>query len=138
MPVPNTAHYYRFRALSYNHRGGGFLLSLREEEDHYRLRYQTGQDRPRHDCFREGQIDPQAPFIEKRLSFAALAPLIQKIEKLSFCLPPPLTGGFDGISQHLWIENGMSWVHLSWWLDCPEPWQSIDDFWQALMQFKPE
>lgn len=141
----SAPHFYRLRALLYNHRGGGNVLELREAEfceagqprPPYRLRYQDDGDAPDAARRKLGLIDEKAPFLQNEVQALELEPIFEGLKTIQISLLPPLTGGFDGISYHLWIENGMSSLHLNWWLECPTAWQGVQELWDALMRFKP-
>lgn len=130
----NDNNFYTIRCQLYNHRGGGFVVEIVEKENEFLLYHQTDAHNPRREKFKIGRIDFEASFETLKLKPTDIEQIITKVSEIRVPFLPPLTGGFDGIDYKIWISNGMSVIHASWWMDCPPQWSQLQKLWQFIVE----
>lgn len=132
----DETNFFGIRCQIYNHRGGGFVIEISEKDGAFWLHYQTDTHKPRWEKFKDGRIDRKAPFDTLKLTQLQIDQLVAKTSSTQITFTPPLTGGFDGIDHKIWMTNGMTEIHVSWWMDCPTEWQSLHELWQSIVSLK--
>ena len=129
-------NFYSIRCQLYNHRGGGFVIEIKEKDNEFLLYAQAGGNNPSRERVSTGHIDFNAPFDTLKLEKPDVERIISKAHDINVPLLPPITGGFDGVDYRIWISNGMSIVHVSWWMDCPPEWKKIHELWELIVEMK--
>lgn len=125
---------YSIRCQLHNHKGPGFVIEITEKDNEFVLQYQSDENNPNRERVRIGRIDFDAPFETVKLQKSDVERIISKAKEINVPFLPPITGGFDGADQKLWILNGMSVVHVSWWLDCPPQWKQFQELWELIIE----
>ncbi len=129
-------NYFFLRAQEYNRRGGSLVVDIRSKDDQYFAHIQSHKDQPAKEAWRSGRIDFKAPYQKHPVAAEKLEQILKKAATLEINFVPPLTGGFDGIEYKIWVSNGESTLHVSWWLACPHQWQGLQELYDMIMQLK--
>ena len=125
--------YFLIQCQQINHRGGGFLIDFRFQDDRYRLRRQEREAVVDRTLFHQLQIDGRQPFTSRQVPAETLAAIIAELAAASVPPLPAVGGGFDGIDFTLAVQVGLNRAVYTWWLNVPAGWQPIATAWNALV-----
>ena len=126
--------FYQIACWLHNHKGSSYIVELADKDQHFVLRRQNKENNPIEEIRKNGRIDNSKPFIEKTVSQVVVEELLNKLSNARTPVVPRITGGFDGINYHIRIKNGESLAHFSWWLDCPDEWSALQQFWEKIVE----
>jgi hypothetical protein len=121
-----------------NRRGGGYLVELMAQDEHYLWRKQDRPVGPDDNYFRQMQIDSSRPYVERTVSAQAVLAILETLNQAAIPIVPPLTGGFDGVSYRLALRHIESVATYEWWLDCPLSWRPLELAWRAFIALAEE
>jgi hypothetical protein len=72
---------------------------------------------------------------ESTLSADDYERLIGDIKNTTIPLVPPYSGGLDGTTFEIDIENGFNKASYKWWCECPDIWKPLESLADRLLEY---